>query len=511
MAVSTPAQSKSPSSADAGVAPGGSRGLWLLAALVVLGALVRFPTLSSQSFWYDEAVTHGIVAHSLGHVLSTVPKTESTPPLYYVLVWLWSRVFGASEAGLRSFSALCGTLSIPVMWLLGKRLVSERVGLVAALLTAVSPILFWYSQEARSYSLLVLLSALSLLALVWALESPSPRRLLAWGASGAVALCVHYFAIFLVAAEALWLIIALRRAGVAKRSWIALALAPIVAVGAALLPLSIHQNDGRAGFIADRAGSLAFRTAQLFKQDIAAFDEPSKLFTSVAAAVLVLIGLLLLARTTRRERAGLIVPLLVGAGALLLALLAAGLGTDYVNTRNLLPSWPALALVVAGGFGAARAGRAGWLALGALVAVSVACVVAVDTTATFQRADWRGAAQGMGSASTPRAIMADHNARIALGPYMGRLSAFRDGTPVREVDVFALVYRKSGASVSSPPPRPATAPTLPGFSVFARRETAGYTVLRYRARTPVPETVAALTRLELVSGGAYAALLQSPG
>ncbi|MGH2877708.1 MAG: glycosyltransferase family 39 protein, partial [Solirubrobacteraceae bacterium] len=159
-----------PSSPPAGTAP------WLLAAIVVLGALLRFTTLNEQSLWFDEATTWGIVHHGLGHVLATVPRTESTPPLYYVLLWLWSRVFGTGAVGLRSFSALCGTLTIPIMWAIGRRLVSERVGLVAALLTAVNPLLFWYAQEARSYSLLLLLSAVSLLALVRALQAPSVPR-----------------------------------------------------------------------------------------------------------------------------------------------------------------------------------------------------------------------------------------------------------------------------------------------------------------------------------------------
>ena len=121
------------------------RSLWLLAGIVIVGAAIRFSTLDQQSFWLDEATTWGIVSHGLGHVLSTVPKTESTPPLYYVLVWLWSRVFGTGDVGLRSFSALCGTLTIPVMWAAGRRLASERIGLVAALVTAVNPLLFWYS------------------------------------------------------------------------------------------------------------------------------------------------------------------------------------------------------------------------------------------------------------------------------------------------------------------------------------------------------------------------------
>ena len=72
---------------------------WLLGAIVVLGILVRFTTLDQQSFWFDEATTWGIVSHGLGHVLSTVPRTESTPPLYYVLLWAWDRCSAPARWG----------------------------------------------------------------------------------------------------------------------------------------------------------------------------------------------------------------------------------------------------------------------------------------------------------------------------------------------------------------------------------------------------------------------------
>jgi mannosyltransferase len=500
-----------PESVRGGRRRAGARSLWLLAGIVLIGVVVRFPTLGEQSFWYDEAITHGIVAHSLGHVLSTVPESESTPPLYYVLVWLWSRMFGTYEVGLRSFSALCGTLTIPLVWLLGRRLVSDRVGLIAALLTAVNPLLFWYSQEARSYALLVLLSALSLWVLVWALEAPSRRRLLLWGLSGAVALCAHYFAVFLVAAEALWLLFALRGAGRLTPARLAAAFGPVVVAGAALLPLAIHQNDGRAGFIADHSGSLAYRLAQLVKQDIVGFDEPLKIATSIVAVLLVVIALLLLVQLgSRRERHRVLLPLAVGTGTVLLALIVAAVGTDYVNTRNLLPSFPAFVVVVAAGLGAGRAGRTGALALLALVVISLVSVIGVITTPEFQRMDWRGAARALGTATVARAIVADHSAGGALGAYMSGLSGFPPGTAVREVDVVALVYRPAGARVSAAPPNPAVPPTLPGFTLVGRRHTESYTVLRYRAPAPVAEQPTVLAALSLIPGDPLAVLEQRP-
>src|SRR3954466_5060010 len=92
------------------------RRLMALAALVALGAALRFATLDVQSFWFDEAVTVGLVKRSLGDMLSHIPNSESTPPLYYVLAWLWSKAFGTGEVGLRSLSALCGTAAIPAFY-----------------------------------------------------------------------------------------------------------------------------------------------------------------------------------------------------------------------------------------------------------------------------------------------------------------------------------------------------------------------------------------------------------
>ena len=93
---------------------------------------------------------------------------------------MWARVFGYGEAGLRSLSALAGVATVPVAYGAARKLISTRAGLIAAALTACNPLLIWYSQEARSYSLLVLLTAVALLAFAHARANPTPRALIAW-------------------------------------------------------------------------------------------------------------------------------------------------------------------------------------------------------------------------------------------------------------------------------------------------------------------------------------------
>src|SRR3954468_11573847 len=87
-----------------------SREAKLLAGLVVLAAALRFATLGVQSLDGDEGFTAEIARKTLGDAMSQIPSTESTPPLYYLAVWLWAKLAGSSEAGLRSLSALAGTL-----------------------------------------------------------------------------------------------------------------------------------------------------------------------------------------------------------------------------------------------------------------------------------------------------------------------------------------------------------------------------------------------------------------
>ena len=106
-------------------------------------------------------------------MLREVKASESNPPLYYALAWGWAKAFGTSEVGLRSLSALFGAATVPVAYLIGRELASRRAGLAGAAIVAVNPMLIWYSQEARSYALLIFFAALSLLFFARALHSRS--------------------------------------------------------------------------------------------------------------------------------------------------------------------------------------------------------------------------------------------------------------------------------------------------------------------------------------------------
>ena len=104
-----------------------SRAFWIVAGLTVLAAGLRFATLGVQAYHHDEIVTASrILRGSFWHAMDAVGFSESAPPLYYALAWLWTQVTGTGEWGLRSLSALAGVATVPVAYLLGAELTTPR-------------------------------------------------------------------------------------------------------------------------------------------------------------------------------------------------------------------------------------------------------------------------------------------------------------------------------------------------------------------------------------------------
>lgn len=129
----------------------------LLFWILLLGLILRLVSLN-QSFWLDEA-TSGLVARNFnfGEIISKFSPGDFHPPFYYLLLKVWSMIFGTSEIALRSLSVIFGVASIYLVYLIGKKISDKKVGLIAAVLLATSGLHVYYSQEARMYTLATLL------------------------------------------------------------------------------------------------------------------------------------------------------------------------------------------------------------------------------------------------------------------------------------------------------------------------------------------------------------------
>ncbi len=160
---------------------------WLSYALLLLFIALAFARgiygLGSQSLWWDESLSLQRASYDLPLILSNeIVLTDTTrqlitfdnhPPLYFLLLHFMVKLAGQTEFALRFPSLAFSVLTVPLLYALGKCLCDRRVGLLAALFGAISPLYLWYSHEARMYTMLTFLGLLSFYTLLRMLR-PEP-------------------------------------------------------------------------------------------------------------------------------------------------------------------------------------------------------------------------------------------------------------------------------------------------------------------------------------------------
>lgn len=226
-----------------------------LAAISLLAVSLRVLFLGKHSFWTDEIYSIRTAQLSWAGLWHNLTNIEANMGIYYGLLHLWLNL-GDSEAIIRLLSVIPGVLTIPVGFLLGARLFGVRTGLLAALLLAVNAYHIQYSQEARSYSLLVLMVMLSSLYWVRSIESPSKGNWAGYVIFGVLAAYLHFFGFLVFAAHATSLIFLSR----SQIPWRGVLISGVVS-GVLLAPLAvfISINLGSRGFISETSLSDIYR------------------------------------------------------------------------------------------------------------------------------------------------------------------------------------------------------------------------------------------------------------
>jgi len=173
-----------------------------LALILVVGLVLRLIQIGSDGLWLDEAYSVALANMS---IIDMVRATAGDvhPPLYYFLLHYWVMAFGDSEIAVRLLSVVFGIAAIPVIYELGRLLFNREAGLVGALVLALSVFQIFYSQDARMYSLLVLLSLLSLYFFVLYLQRPCRLILVAYVLVTVLLLYTDVYGLFVVIVEPL--------------------------------------------------------------------------------------------------------------------------------------------------------------------------------------------------------------------------------------------------------------------------------------------------------------------
>lgn len=170
------------------------------------GDFVEPPGVVSSDIFRRYAV-HDSPPEGPGRVLRAVLLSDTSPPLYYLLLHGWTRAFGTGDAAVRLFSLLFATLAAPVIWAIGNAVGGRRMAWTATLLYALSPVSVFYSLEARMYSLLWLLAAvLAWLSLQLQRRGATAARVAGWALVASAGLLTHYFFLFVWAAILAWLL-----------------------------------------------------------------------------------------------------------------------------------------------------------------------------------------------------------------------------------------------------------------------------------------------------------------
>jgi mannosyltransferase len=197
------------SSAPVSPAPQASSGAgwWLALGVMTLSAVIlRLIALDRNSFWYDEAVSAQLCRATGWDLFFGVAKDDGNPPLYWILLRVWSLLWGNSEATLRSLSVIFGAAAVPMLASLGRSLFGRSAGLLAAFLLTVSPLAIELSNGVRAYALLHFLGiACTLLFCRW-IEHPRLTSGLAYALSTAALCYCHYFGFFVPLAHGVALV-----------------------------------------------------------------------------------------------------------------------------------------------------------------------------------------------------------------------------------------------------------------------------------------------------------------
>jgi hypothetical protein len=478
-----------------------------LALATVLAAVLRLPFLGTQSLWFDETYTvHVVQAGSLGQLWDRIGASESTPPLFYLLTWGWTKLVGSDGAAVvRTVSALAIVASVPVAYVALWRLVGRRAALATAGLVAVSPLLGWYALDARAYSLLVLTALLSVWAFGATLKRSSTCRLALWALAAAAVIWTHWFGGFLVLGEALALL------WLRRDAWRKIMLAGGAAL-LALVPLigllRDQTGDDRAAFITDT--SVADRVEQVARQFGAGINVPRtwlEAVTLVVALGALATGTLLTSRRTltssevspqascpdvarrQQNRTPPAAPPPAGARALLalaalgllvpLALAATGI-YDRFNVRNVLYLCPLFAALAAPALLRLRAAP-----LAILLPLGIATSLWTQSDWRYENTDWRTVGAQIGT-------RAERDEVIAVTTLGAPVAAhYLDRTPIdtsvsaRRVWLVVEPTRSAGHRDLRPTDSPLVAQLLAAFPQHEETLVHGFRVIELSAPTDV--------------------------
>lgn len=335
-----------------------------LLLMILLGTGLRVYHLDDQSMWSDEGLSLYRARQPLNELwdniitVDGVDTQDTSPPFYFLLLHIVRAGAGESVFALRFLGAMAGIVAVPLMYQLGTAVFNRHIGLISAVLMAISPFHVWQSQILRNYGLLITLNLFSVYGLIrflagWQNGRFHARWLLVWVAAGLLGIYTHYFGFFIFAFGVASLITAVfsrySLSALLRQRWVWSSLAASLLILVPVLPVAISR------FMAGRQVDFYYVSPLTFINHAAsAFSvgmEYSLLHpwwrvlpVLLGAALGILVGW----QTSRWKTIWLLGYQLIPFTILLLL---STFNPLYNGTRHLLIGLPPFLLLVAGGLG----------------------------------------------------------------------------------------------------------------------------------------------------------------
>jgi uncharacterized membrane protein len=223
-----------------------------LAALTASAFALRLGLAGVQSLRLDESLSLKEAQLPLGTMVGNLLRWDVHPPLYYTFLHVWVWLTGTGVFALRLPSVIFGTAAVPLLYVVARRFTSERGATFAAAIGAASPFWIWHSDDARMYTLLLVLALAALWRLFVAYERNRPRDWVVYGLVTAVSLYSHYFAILMLPVHAVWLLSQRPPRAVVLRRWLPAVAGAVSLLAVWLVVMVVH--DGVGGVAAINTG-----------------------------------------------------------------------------------------------------------------------------------------------------------------------------------------------------------------------------------------------------------------
>ncbi len=176
--------------------------LFILAAIIMLANLFL---LYRQSIRLDESQSIWVATKPLSAIIPYIAKDVHVP-LYFILLHFWMQIFGTDITIIRLLSFIFFILSLPTIYIITKESSTKKIAILTIILIIFSPFIMWFTLEARMYTLLILITSINHFFFLRLYNGDGKNGKVEYVISAALGLYTHYFFIFFLASQAIYVL-----------------------------------------------------------------------------------------------------------------------------------------------------------------------------------------------------------------------------------------------------------------------------------------------------------------